>query len=100
MPIACAPAAQADTVPKDCPRRSCFIATTPEAALAIRSGIESGEMRSAPSSRMTMCCASSVPMPPIPVPITQAGAVRVDGRAVVPAGVLERLARPRPARAA
>ena len=34
MPIACAPAAHADTVPKDCPRRSCFIAITPEAAFA------------------------------------------------------------------
>ena len=72
MPIACAPAAQADTVPNDCPRRSCFIATTPDAAFAISSGIESGEMRSAPSSRRMMCCVSSVPMPPIPVPITQA----------------------------
>ena len=72
MPIACAPAAQAETVPNDCPRRSCFIATTPDAAFAISSGIESGEMRSAPSSRSTMCCVSSVPMPPIPVPITEA----------------------------
>ena len=72
MPIACAPAAQAETVPKDWPRRSCFIAITPEAAFAISSGIESGEMRSAPSSRRTMWFASSVPMPPIPVPITEA----------------------------
>ena len=72
VPIACAPAAQAETVPKDWPRRSCFIAITPEAALAISSGIESGEMRSAPSSRMMMWFASSVPIPPIPVPITEA----------------------------
>ena len=100
MPIACAPAAQADTVPKDCPRRSCFIAITPEAAFAISSGIDSGEMRSAPSSRRMMWFASSVPMPPIPVPITRGRAVRVDGRAAVPAGVLERLAWPPRARAA
>ena len=29
-------------------------------------------MRSAPWSRITMCWLSSVPMPPMPVPITQA----------------------------
>jgi hypothetical protein len=72
MPIACAPAAQADTVPNDCPRRSCFIAITPDAAFAISSGIDSGEIRSAPSSRRMMCWCSSVPMPPMPVPITLA----------------------------
>jgi hypothetical protein len=72
VPIACAPAAHAETVPKDWPRRLCFIAITPEAALAISSGIESGEMRSAPSCWSTMCSLSSVPIPPIPVPITDA----------------------------
>ncbi len=72
MPIAWAPAAQADTVPNDWPRRLCFIATTPAAAFAISSGIDSGEMRSAPSSRRMMCWASSVPRPPIPVPMTLA----------------------------
>src|SRR5918992_1170380 len=76
MPIAWAPAAHADTVPNDCPRRSCFIATTPEAAFAIRSGIERGEMRSAPSD---------------PGADHAGGPVGVAGRAVLPAGVLERL---------
>ena len=90
MPIACAPAAQAETVPNDWPRRSCFIAITPEAAFAISSGIESGEIRSAPSFCRMMWFASSVPMPPIPVPITRR-AVRVVRRLAVPAGVLDRL---------
>ena len=100
MPIACAPAAQAETVPKDCPRRSCFIAITPEAALAISSGIDSGEMRSAPSSRRMMWFASSVPMPPIPVPITEAARSGSYGVLAVPAGVLQRLGEPPRARAA
>ena len=87
MPIACAPAAQAETVPKDWPRRSCFIAITPEAALAISSGIESGEMRSAPSLLQDdVLLASSVPMPPIPVPITEPrGPGRTGGPSSQPA---------------
>ena len=44
-----------------------------------------------PRRRRMMWFASSVPMPPIPVPITRCGAVGVVWRVAVPAGVLDRL---------
>ena len=72
MPIACAPAEQAETVPNDWPRRPYFIDTTPLAAFAIRIGMPSGETLSGPRSSMIVCCSSIVVIPPIPVPITQA----------------------------
>ena len=57
VPIACAPAAQADTVPNDWPRRSCLIDTTPDAAFAISSGIDSGETVLGALRRAARCAA-------------------------------------------
>ncbi len=71
LPSACAPAAQAETVPYVSPLIVCRIAIVPLAALAIISGTASGESAPGPRSRRMSCWASIVPMPPIPVPITQ-----------------------------
>ena len=72
VPIACAPAAQADSVANDCPRRSWRIDTAAEAALPMSSGIDSGETAFGPFSSSSLWFASSVPMPPMPVPISVA----------------------------
>ena len=69
VPIACAPAAQAESVANDCPRSPCRIDTAAEAALPISSGIESGETAFGPFSSSWRWLCSSVPMPPMPVPI-------------------------------
>ena len=93
MPIACAPAEHADTVPNDCPRRPYFIETTPLAALAIRIGMPSGETFSGPRSCMIVCCSSIVVIPPIPVPITHAERSGSPGSSSSEAGVRQSLAR-------
>ena len=72
VPIACAPAAQADSVANDWPRRPCRIDTAAEAELPISSGIDSGETAFGPDSSSFLWLASSVPMPPMPVPISVA----------------------------
>jgi hypothetical protein len=70
-PIAWAPAAQADRIEYECPRSLWRMATAAAPALPIMSGTASGETRSAPFSiRVSLPC-SSVPMPPIPVPMMQ-----------------------------
>jgi len=70
-PIACVPEAQADITPNTGPRRPWRIASSPDAALPMISGIESGDTRSGPRTRSTSQEFSNDPMPPIPVPITQ-----------------------------
>ena len=72
VPIACAPAAQADSVAKECPRSPWRIETAAEAELPISSGIESGETAFGPFSSIFLWFSSSVPMPPMPVPISVA----------------------------
>jgi len=70
VPIASAPAAQADTVLNAGPfkpwRRARFAAP----ALPIISGMPSGDTRPGPDSLSTSCWVSIVEMPPMPVPIT------------------------------
>ena len=70
-PIACAPAAHAETIPHTCPRSPWRIDSAAAPALLIMSGTASGETRSGPCSSKVTWLASSVPMPPMPVPSTQ-----------------------------
>jgi hypothetical protein len=72
VPIACAPAAQADSVANEWPRSPCRMETAAAAELPISSGIESGETAFGPDSSSFLWLASSVPMPPMPVPISVA----------------------------
>jgi len=70
-PIAWAPAAQADSVAKDGPRRVWRMLTAPAPALPIIRGMASGETLFSPCSSSTWWLWVSVPMPPIPVPMMQ-----------------------------
>jgi hypothetical protein len=70
-PIACAPAAQADSVAYDGPRSPWRMDTAPAPALPIISGIASGDTLFGPCSSSTWWFSVSVPMPPMPVPMMQ-----------------------------
>jgi hypothetical protein len=68
-PIACDPAAQADSVANEGPCSLWRIDTAPAPALPIMSGIESGDTLPGPCSSSTWWLCVSVPIPPMPVPM-------------------------------
>mmetsp|Transcript_31966 Transcript_31966/g.107631 ORF Transcript_31966/g.107631 Transcript_31966/m.107631 type:complete len:287 (+) Transcript_31966:810-1670(+) len=68
-PMACVPAAHAETTPKFGPRQPSSMATTPDAELPSMAGIAKGETFFGPRSCMRCISASTVAMPPNADPI-------------------------------
>ena len=99
-PIECAPAAHADRIEYEWPRSPWRIDTAPAAALPIISGTASGETAFGPFSSSICLPCSSVPMPPMPVPIRQPIARGLVRELVRPAGLAQRLVGGRRARTA
>ncbi len=84
-PRAFVPVAQAVATAMLGPRAPTRMAIMPAALSEIIIGTRKGLTRSGPRSRRTSACSSSVPMPPIPVPIRMPTRSRFDSSTVKPA---------------